>query len=629
MNIASNITNFFNNRKFNRLKNQYIETCQKQGTLENVTELQNFIKKKNIQLISSGKKYGDDYDAVEEIFSDNPKILAMVKDSRESMVCKQAIKLKDIFSKCQTNESVVAEDSEFKELVKTVLNFGNYYSDTTNSNKIDFRTNFEKKLDDFKKVSDIINSISGKNLSGLEYTYNFLNPMTDTIAFYSLKELNNTEDFLKKQAIMQKAQETLDGIDLQNHSNINFEELSKEYSSKSTKDFFKRLYSVKKLQNHGIDIQLDNDKISFIDTNDETQVEQFKKNVESKKGTLSPESLDVEDFAMVRTTEYFPINHEMETVDDLNSRVFIRNFLSDKFVGDELTKKYGENWFRLINNGTQKGKEIAQYQKELNKKYETLSTTYRSTKHFTLNGLVSSHEFGDFSGNPYIFIDPLEEHIKDEGLLSLNEADTYFKISREKPFKLSNKSEIMMPISEYLKLSDNPDMLEQIHSFEHLTLFSGDEEQAVAMRLYEKGYIPEKNTKWGYRYGTVMDNAVSNLSTKYNIPISVHSASDIKKLDDEKCIQMSNNSNELFVDTLFKRFSIDEKYRRGALKMNLSNEELTGIISQIGEDNIKTFISEFNNNTEKELDKKREEFYTNKEFEKDSKKVNNVTQVIE
>ena len=187
----------------------------------------------------------------------------------------------------------------------------------------------------------------------------------------------------------------------------------------------------------------------------------------------------------------------------------------------------------------------------------------------------------------------------------------------------------MMPIDEYLKVSSNPDMLEQIQSFEHITLFSGDEQQAVAMRLYEKGYIPEKIGKWGYEIGTVMDKAVEDIAKKHDIPVSVHFYSDVKKLDDEQCIQMSNNSNELFVDSIFKKFSIDEKYRRGALKMNLSNEELDDIISQIGEDNLKTFISDFNNNTEKELDKKREEFYTNKEFEKDSKKVNNVTQVIE
>lgn len=50
----------------------------------------------------------------------------------------------------------------------------------------------------------------------------------------------------------------------------------------------------------------------------------------------------------------------------------------------------------------------------------------RGTVHFTLNGLVSNHMLGDFSGRKYYVFDLLQNHLEDS-ILSLRPEDTYIK----------------------------------------------------------------------------------------------------------------------------------------------------------------------------------------------------------
>ena len=55
------------------------------------------------------------------------------------------------------------------------------------------------------------------------------------------------------------------------------------------------------------------------------------------------------------------------------------------------------------------------------------------------------------------------------------------------------------------------------------------------------------------------------------------------------------------------------------IRKRLSEEEVDEIVNYCGKEKIKTFIDEYNMNTKKELDKKRDEYYLNNEKDKTDK----------
>ena len=52
---------------------------------------------------------------------------------------------------------------------------------------------------------------------------------------------------------------------------------------------------------------------------------------------------------------------------------------------------------------------------------------FRSTKHFTLNNLVSTNNGGSWEGLPYIYLEPLKPHLQNKNLRNLSKDDTYFQ----------------------------------------------------------------------------------------------------------------------------------------------------------------------------------------------------------
>lgn len=590
MGLLKNINTFFNNKKFNKLKQQYIVDFKKNGYLSDVSQIQEFISKKDIKIITNKLKFGDDYDYVEELFGNEEDIVLHIKENRKNELLTKSKKLPDIVSDCAWQGELVYESDRFKELKEAIFFFDNYYSVIENSNneykKIEFRSDFETSIEEFQRMNNIIKELA-KNQTDFD-SFGFSQTMCNIIKAYSIRELNTNEDFKTKEDIILKTQQVLDNIfnkEITNDEVVkeNFAKYARAYPSKSTVDFFNKIDNIAKLEKFGINIDLNETRISYIDASDEEKNKLFYEQLEKRKLDISADDLDVKDVAMIRTTPYITKELEMETIDELNSRVYHDNFLSSK-LGEE---------------------------------YKTLSTMYRSTKHFTLNGLVGSHEYGNFSGNPYIFIDGLQKHIDKENMLSLDEADTYFKISREAPFKLSSDAEIMMPIEEYLKIKDDKEIMKEVSLYKNLTLFSGDEKTAVDMRLAQKGYIPESIGKWGYDYDSKMEKVIEKISKQYNKTSIRHFGSDIQREDYEKWEEMEAESNEKFVNAIFEKFNIEEKYKKDAIKQRLSDEDLDKIISNCGEDNLKSFITEFNERTRQDLDKKRDAFYASKE-EKDN-----------
>lgn len=590
MGFFNSISDFFNNRKLNKLKIKYINEFKKTGKLADITDIQEFISKKDIKVIGDKTKYKDKYDYIEQLF-DEEDIHLKIKENRAETILKSLKKLPDIVSDCAWQGQFVYESSEFEMLKENVFRFDKYYSviqKNNNDSKIDCRDDFEKNIDDLERMTLIVNKIEQKS-SEFDYN-NYSKTMCDIIKAYSLRKLNMCEEFKTKQDIIIKAEKVLDNIFSNARENgeipkDSFCEYARSYPSPSTVNFFERIDNISKLKDYGIDIDLNNERVSFVDASNEEKNSKFYQQLEERKKDIRAQDIDVRDIAMVRTTPFITKNLEMEMIDELNSRVFEENFLSER-LGEE---------------------------------YKILSTMYRSTKHFTLNGLVASHEYGDFSGRPYILIDGLEKHIDKNNMLALDEADTYFEISREEPFKMSTDAEIMMPIEEYLKVKDDKEIMKEIYLYKHLTLFSGDEKTAVDMRLVQKGYIPENIGKWGYDYDAVMGQAIKKIANEYNKPRDRHFGSDIQKRDYEKWNEMEQDSNKKFVNAIFKEFKIDEKYKEYAIRKRLSEEEVDEIVNYCGKEKIKTFIDEYNMNTKKELDKKRDEYYLNNEKDKTDK----------
>ena len=76
-----------------------------------------------------------------------------------------------------------------------------------------------------------------------------------------------------------------------------------------------------------------------------------------------------------------------------------------------------------------------------------ISSTCRSTLHFTLNGLVGSHLMGDFSGRGIMIFDNFLEH-KNDDIMSFACEDTYFFGD----VKLSDKAVFCMTEEKYQEM---------------------------------------------------------------------------------------------------------------------------------------------------------------------------------
>ena len=145
--------------------------------------------------------------------------------------------------------------------------------------------------------------------------------------------------------------------------------------------------------------------------------------------------------------------------------------------------------------------EASLFEKELeeaglnSEEYKMYSFMSRRTTHWTLNGLVGSHMYGDFQGRDFIIIEPFEEHIHDEGLLNINEADTWF----ERDLKLSDRAVILIPAERYQELCKDEAFKKEISKF-NIALFKGDENLALKMLLNDKGYIWADIGQWGFSW---------------------------------------------------------------------------------------------------------------------------------
>lgn len=182
------------------------------------------------------------------------------------------------------------------------------------------------------------------------------------------------------------------------------------------------------------------------------------------------ETFSLDDIALVHTTDYFPENHVIKTPKD--AKVLYR----------------GEYAAPLVING-----------KDANGN----SYSHRNTVHFALNGLVSSHAYGDFSNRKFIIIEPMKYHM--DTIHCVRPEDTWTKGS----VKLSDDAIILVREDEYNNLSQ--EMLKEYNVIK----FCGDEEKVVEKILLILGYKPQGIGMWNWKNNSRNNGKNDDILYKY------------------------------------------------------------------------------------------------------------------
>ena len=250
------------------------------------------------------------------------------------------------------------------------------------------------------------------------------------------------------------------------------------------------------------------------------------------------EVASISELVLVRTTNVYPKNGVVEVLDKHSTPE-----LEASFFKQELREQgIDENDFKLY------------------------SFVNRRTSHWTLNGLVASHAYGDFSGRNFIIVEPYEEQANNDGVVSIDESDTYF----EGDLRLSSKAIILMRLEEYKERYKSPEKRKEMENM-NIRLFVGDEKIAVKMLLQDLGYVYEEIGTWGYdldentpelKYARKLETIMENEKTRLiaagkNIDSTTHFYSKSRNKDLQRMSQLENEKMDKFIELLAEETGIN------------------------------------------------------------------------
>jgi len=133
-----------------------------------------------------------------------------------------------------------------------------------------------------------------------------------------------------------------------------------------------------------------------------------------------------ENIMLVRTTNIFPTNRKLTTLADTS------------FIAKTNTN--------FIHSSLFYGLDVETLQQ-----LETYAPCYRSTIHFTENGLVSSHMYGNFDNQSFIILEPLVEQLGKSNFRNFAGQDTFV----EGNVTLSEKAIIIIKTDDYPMIKEN------------------------------------------------------------------------------------------------------------------------------------------------------------------------------
>lgn len=297
----------------------------------------------------------------------------------------------------------------------------------------------------------------------------------------------------------------------------------------------------------------------------------------------------IDDCYLVRTTDIFPLDKIIQTPRHANAYDFSRSNIFGNYLSTKLKEKYppyGEKFLPEL--------------REYNVCFETL----RSTIHFSINGLVGSHAYGDFSNRPFVIIEPLKYHL-DKSLATLSPADTYF----DDDILLSDECILLIDEKFFSIYKDNPEFIEQISNY-NVCIFKGDASVATKYTLEKLNKYYFSINSHGYVNGLSEQKSASKMykfineyATTNNISTEKHFYSQINKKDTQERNEKGAIIDKEHLDYILEQTNTNETLKEKfyyALECNYDEREkllfeaCDELVNKIGLDKLKQLTKEFN-----------------------------------
>ena len=306
---------------------------------------------------------------------------------------------------------------------------------------------------------------------------------------------------------------------------------------------------------------------------------------------VKKDNYTIDDCLLIRTTDIYPQNHIVQTPKHGHAYSFGSSVLFSDLLISRIKSKYPNVM------SSQEEKEFEQVLRE----YDVFFSIPRSTIHFTINGLVGSHEYGSFDNRPFIIIEPLKNQIDNPSLEGIRTEDTYFSDD----LVLSKDAVIMIPKWYYDSIDSST-----IKSEYNVFVFEGKEIDAISYVLNSLGYNAFIVGKHGYVKSfmdqndeTNMTLFIRNFAHNNNLKQDKHCYSEIYK-DDYITRYKANNEeereylryivdNSILPDDLLKKISyyINNLSDISDITRDSCIEQLLDIIEL---DNLKKLTKEYN-----------------------------------
>jgi len=245
------------------------------------------------------------------------------------------------------------------------------------------------------------------------------------------------------------------------------------------------------------------------------------------------------------------------------------------------------------------------------KNYESYELVYRNTIHFTENGLVSSHMYGNFDNQDFIILDPLNEHVGKSDIRHFGGQDTFIKGN----VVLSDKTIIIVKSESYDIIKESYPEIENYN----IILYNGipqdikdkyieenqnnfpdfdvnDQRAIVEMCLMDLGYVPEII---GSHY--IIDSPTSSKINKVNedlakecgvVANTKHNYTEEYEEDFKKNMLITEMFDKLLLDFIIKNHNIDNNI----INVNnmINKDTAYKLIELLGNDAIVDDIKSFN-----------------------------------
>ena len=220
----------------------------------------------------------------------------------------------------------------------------------------------------------------------------------------------------------------------------------------------------------------------YYDTSKEKTDEE--KNAYIAREKLKKDKISASDLVFVRLTGVFPKDGVVEHIGEFST-----------------PERLGTPFSRAL---SEKHPEID------SKKLDLLAPRFRWTSHWCINGTVSDHLYGHFSGKDYVIIEEVEQRMGDTNIIGDLVADTIMLGDT----KLSKKARIVMTTEKYKELMSNSQTKRQLEGM-NIVIVDGSKVDCVRLLLNDTervwGYIGTASYAFGdtinsfERYGSVID----------------------------------------------------------------------------------------------------------------------------